>query len=138
MKKLVLFIIPFLAIGCKTIEKVVEVPVETVRTEYKDVYHFDSIYLKENVYIYQRGDTVFRDSTYIKYVEKRIHDTLITHDTIPQIINTETTKTVEKKVPQWWPVWLSLGIVLLYYIITKTTFIEKLKIFIKYLIKLFK
>lgn len=108
MKKIILLAISFFLISCKTTEKIIEVPVETVKTEYKDVYHFDSIYLKENVYIYQKGDTVFRDSTYIKYVEKQIHDTLITHDTIPKVVPIE--KIVEKKVPQWWPVWLMLGI----------------------------
>lgn len=136
MKKAILLIIPFLAISCKTIEKVIEVPVETVRTEYKDVWHYDSIFLKENVYIYKKGDTIFKDSICIKYVEKQVHDTLVTHDTIPKLV--PVTKTVEKKVPQWWPVWLALGIVLLYFVITKTTFIEKLKTFIKYFIKLFK
>lgn len=108
MKKIILLAISFFLIGCKTTEKIIEVPVETVKTEYKDVYHFDSVYLKENVYIYQKGDTVFRDSTYIKYVEKQIHDTLITHDTIPKVVPIE--KIVEKKVPQWWPVWLMIGI----------------------------
>ena len=126
MKKIILLAISFFLVGCKTTEKIIEVPVETVKTEYKDVYHYDSIYLKENVYVYQKGDTVFRDSTYIKYVEKQIHDTLITHDTIPQIINTETTKIVEKKVPQWWPVFLILGLGLLFFYLKDNFDISKI------------
>lgn len=115
-------------IGCKPVKEIVykEIPVEIVKTEYKDVYHFDSIYLKENVYIYQKGDTIFRDSTHIEYIEKQVHDTLITHDTIPQIVNTETIKEVVKNKPQWWPVWLSLGIVGLIYIEKKTKWLSTL------------
>ena len=112
MKKLLIVIPCLLFIACHAPREIIkEVPVEIVKTEYKDLWHFDSIYLKENVYIYQKGDTVFRDSTYIKYIEKQIHDTLITHDTIPQIIYQD--KIIEKKVPQWWPVWLFCGLIIL-------------------------
>jgi hypothetical protein len=136
MKKFI-YILPLVLIGCtspKTIIK--EVPVEVVKTEYKDVYHFDSIYLKENVYVYQKGDTIFKDSIVRHYVEKQIHDTLITHDTIPQIIYQD--RVITKKVPQWWPVWLVLSIVVVYFLITKTKFISNLKEFVKYIINLFK
>lgn len=136
MKK-ILYLIPILFIGCtspKTIIK--EVPVEVVKTEYKDIYHFDSVYLKENVYIHQKGDTVYRDSIIRHYVEKQIHDTLITHDTIPQIIYQD--RIITKKVPQWWPVWLIFSIVVLYFLITKTKIIKSIKLFIDYIIKLFK
>ena len=137
MKKIVLLFICILLIGCtKTKEIVREVPVEVTKTEYKDVWHFDSIYLKENVYIYQKGDTIFRDSIVKHYIEKQIHDTVATHDTIPQIIYRD--RIVEKKVAQWWPVWLSLGIILCYFLITKTKLIENIKQFIKYFINIFK
>ncbi len=109
MKKFIILTLCLLCLACHQPKEIIkEIPVEVVKTEYKDVYHFDSIYLKENVYIYQKGDTVFRDSTHIKYIEKQIHDTLITHDTIPQTVT--VTEVVEKKVPQWWPVWIMLGL----------------------------
>lgn len=108
MKKLFLFLIPFIIISCRTIEKVVEVPMEVVKTEYKDIYHHDSIFQKEYVNVYVKGDTIFKDSIVTKYKEKQVHDTLITHDTIPKVVPIE--KVVEKKVPQWWPVWLMIGI----------------------------
>lgn len=126
MKKLFLFLIPFIIVSCKTIEKVVEVPVEVVKTEYKDVYHHDSIFQKEYVNVYVKGDTVFKDSIVTKYKEKQVHDTLITHDTIPKVVPIE--KIVEKKVPQWWPVWLMLilGVVVGMFFLLKNTF-EKIK-----------
>ena len=117
-----------LLVSCHTPKTIIkEVPVEVVKTEYKDVWHFDSVYLKENVYIYQKGDTIFKDSIVKHYIEKQVHDTLITHDTIPQIIYQD--KIIEKKVPQWWPVWLFCGLIIsggIVYIIYK--FKNKIKI----------
>ena len=138
MKKLI-YIIPFILIGCTTPKEIIrEVPVEVIKTEYKTEYIHDSIYQHDSTYIYMKGDTVFKTVDKLKYIERRVHDTLITHDTIPQIVNTETTVVKEVNKPQWWPVWLALGIVALYFLITKTKFIEKLKEFIKYIINIIK
>ena len=140
MKKLFsLLVFSVLFIGCTTVKEVIkEVPVEVIREVEKTVYVHDTTYTKDSVIIYQRGDTIFKEKLIYKYVGKTVHDTLRTHDTIPQIINTETivTKTVNK--PQWWPVRLAVGIVLLYLLLTKTNFGEIIKNFIKYVIKLFK
>lgn len=138
MKKLI-YIIPFILIGCTTPKEIIrEVPIEVIKTEYKTEYIHDSIYQHDSTYIYMKGDTVFKTVDKLKYIERRVHDTLITHDTIPQIVNTETTVVKEVNKPQWWPVWLVLGIVLLYLLITKTKFLIVIKDFIKYTIKLFK
>lgn len=138
MKKLI-YLIPLFLIGCTAPKEIIrEVPVEVIKTEYRTEYIHDSIYQHDSAYIYMKGDTVFKTVDKLKYIERRVHDTLITHDTIPQIINTETTKIVTKNKPQWWPVWLALGIVALYFLITKTKFIEKLKEFIKYIINIIK
>lgn len=140
MKKI--FSILFLSvlfIGCTTVKEVVkEVPVEVIREVEKTVYVHDTTYTKDSVIVYQKGDTIFKEKLIYKYVGKTVHDTLRTHDTIPQIINTETTVTKTVNKPQWWPVWLALGIVFIYLLLTKTSFIEWVKNFIKYVIKLFK
>ena len=134
-----ILLVSILFIGCTTPKEIIrEVPVEVIKTEYKTEYIHDSIYQHDSTYIYMKGDTVFKTVDKLKYIERRVHDTLITHDTIPQIVNTETTVVKEVNKPQWWPVWLALGIVLLYLLITKTKFINAIINFIKYIIKLFK
>ena len=139
MKNLKLFLLLFLFSACYSPKEIVrEVPVEVVKTEYKTQYIHDTTYNSDTTFIYQKGDTIFKDRTVYKYVGKTVHDTLITHDTIPQTVTITETKVVKEKVPQWWPIWLSLGIVVLYFLITKTKFIEKLKEFIKYIINIFK
>lgn len=76
---IILLIVLWLFTSCKS---TVYVPVESVRTEYKDKYLRDSIYLKELVRIYQRGDTVFKDSTVYKYKDRVKTDSIFIHDSI--------------------------------------------------------
>lgn len=75
-----LLIVLWLFTSCKS--KTVFVPVESVKTEYKDKYLRDSIYLKELVRIYQKGDTVFKDSTVYKYKDRIKTDSIFIRDTI--------------------------------------------------------
>lgn len=67
-----------MVIGCRTHY----VPVETAKTEYKDRLERDSIYFKELVKVYQKGDTVFRDSIVYKYRDRQVKDTVNVTDTI--------------------------------------------------------
>ena len=66
--------------GCKS--KTLYVPVESVKTEYRDKLIRDSIFQKELVRIYQKGDTVFKDSIVYEYKNKFVKDTVNLTDTI--------------------------------------------------------
>ena len=85
MKRIIL-LIPILAIlslfaGCKT--KTVLVPVEKVKIEYRDRLRIDSIYNRDTVNIYERGDTVYLQT--IKWRERFKLDTVsvVRVDSIP-------------------------------------------------------
>ena len=79
----ILLVIPivFLLTGCKT--KTVLVPVEKVKIEYKDRLRVDSVYNRDTVNIYERGDTVYLQT--IKWRERFKFDTVIVvrTDSIP-------------------------------------------------------
>ena len=85
MKRIIL-LIPLLAIlslfaGCKT--KTVLVPVTETKIEYRDRMRVDSIYNRDTVNIYERGDTVFLQT--IKWRERFKIDTVsvVRVDSIP-------------------------------------------------------
>lgn len=85
MKRIIL-LIPILAIlsvftGCKT--KTVLVPVEKVKIEYRDRLRIDSVYNRDTVNIYERGDTVYLQT--IKWRERFKIDTVsvVRVDSIP-------------------------------------------------------
>lgn len=78
--------------GCKT--KTVLVPVEKVKIEYRDRLRIDSVYNRDTVNIYERGDTVFLQT--IKWRERFKFDTVsvVRVDSIPYKV--EVIKEVNK------------------------------------------
>jgi hypothetical protein len=94
MKRIIL-LIPIFAIlslftACKT--KTVLVPVEKVKIEYRDRLRIDSVYNRDTVNIYERGDTVYLQT--IKWRERFKLDTVRYEkiDSIPYFV--EVTKEV--------------------------------------------
>ena len=84
--KRIFLLIPLLAIlsvftGCKT--KTVLVPVDRVKIEYRDRLRIDSVYNRDTVNIYERGDTVYLQT--IKWRERFKFDTVsvVRVDSIP-------------------------------------------------------
>ena len=67
--------------GCKT--KTVLVPVDMIKIEYRDRLRIDSVYNRDTVNIYERGDTVYLQT--IKWRERFKFDTVsvVRVDSIP-------------------------------------------------------
>ena len=96
MKRIIL-LIPILAIlsvfaGCKT--KTVLVPVDRIKIEYRDRLRIDSVYNRDTVNIYERGDTVYLQT--IKWRERFKLDTVsvVRTDSIPYPV--EVVKEINK------------------------------------------
>lgn len=74
----------FMLNGCKS--KTVYVPVESVKTEYRDKIQLDSIYRRDSIYInrYQIGDTIFMEKYIDRFVYKNraIKDSIFKTDSI--------------------------------------------------------
>jgi hypothetical protein len=97
--------------GCKT-TKVVEVPVEVVKTEYvyrdrvDTVIKNDFIKIHDSIYVQISGDTVYKYVERIKYLNSNNNhmsykiDTLIKIDSIPVPITNTVYKEVNKMF--WW------------------------------------
>ena len=90
MKKILFLLFMTLLLGsCKVKEKIVEVPVPQIKTEIKyiDKVKYDSIYLKDSVYIIQRGDTVYNTKVAYRYKYKYLKDTITVNkaDTITRL-----------------------------------------------------
>lgn len=74
----VIFII-LLLIGCG---RTVYVPVETVKTEYKDRLQVDSIHLYDSIFVKIANDTVRIEKYKYKYKDKIVRDSVFINDTI--------------------------------------------------------
>lgn len=111
MKRYLLIASLLLLFGCSS-TKYVEVPVETVRTEYINQLKRDSVYIHDSINVLIEGDTIYKTTT--KYVYKYAHskDTLLIRDTIPKIVTKEIIKEVEVNKLKWYQtmlIYLGLG-----------------------------
>lgn len=88
MKNLILLSLLLLIAGCSHI-KYVEVPVETVKTEYINKEKTDSIFIHvtDSSITIERGDTIILEKYRTIWKDKYIYtrDTVIQKDTIPKI-----------------------------------------------------
>lgn len=88
-KILFLLFMTLLLSSCKVKEKIVEVPIPQIKTEIKyiDKVKYDSIYLKDSVYIIQKGDTVYNNKVAYRYKYKYLKDTITINkaDTITRL-----------------------------------------------------
>ena len=84
MRKILFLLFMTLLLGsCKVKEKIVEVPIPQIKTEIKyiDKIEYDSIYLKDSVYIIQRGDTIYNNKVAYRYKYKYLKDTVTVNKT---------------------------------------------------------
>jgi hypothetical protein len=97
MRNLIIIIFLFLCISCST-SKYIEVPIETTKTEYINQieYKIDSIYIKDSIDRYVKGDTVYIEKWKItyKYKDRIVADTIIKIDSIQTPVYIETVKEV--------------------------------------------
>ena len=82
-KILFLLFITLLLCSCKVKEKIVEVPIPQIKTEIKyiDKVKYDSIYLKDSVYIVQKEDTIYNNKVAYRYKYKYLKDTVTVNKT---------------------------------------------------------
>lgn len=99
MKHLLWFIMVLLFVGCKSV-KYVEVPMETVKTEYVYGSITDSVLIKDSVDRFIYRDTVYIIKTHVERQRTNKTDTITRIDSIPQIVTVE--KIVEVNKQSWW------------------------------------
>lgn len=92
--------------GCKRIEYV-QVPVETVRTDtaYVSKVDRDSIYLRDSIYVMEKGDTVTVWKFRYLYRDKTVRDTIFRSRTD----SIQVPVVVEKELTRWQKAKLDIG-----------------------------
>lgn len=125
IRNLIIFLfISILLYSCAT-TRIQEVPVETIKTEYITNNIIDSIYIRDSIDRWQKGDTIFIYKEKIQYKLKYRTDTIIKIDTIPQIVS--VTKEVKVNYTNWFQKTLmAIGggfiLIIIMYLIYKTKF----------------
>ena len=120
-----LFLLLFLTtlISCTT-TKIVEVPIETIKTEYIEQVKYDSIYSKDSIYIMQKGDTIYNNKVQYLYKYKYLRDTINITDTIPKIVTVRDVQYINQ-LYTWQKLLIVIGIgFILYWIIKLVIYIK--------------
>ena len=123
LKTLFLLLFLTIIISCTT-TKIVEVPVETIKTEYIEQVKYDSIYSKDSIYIMQKGDTIYNNKVQYLYKYKYLRDTINITDTIPKIVTVKDTQYINQ-LYTWQKILIGIGIgFILYWIIKLVIYIK--------------
>ena len=110
-------------ISC-TSTKTIEVPIETIKTEYIEQVKYDSIYSKDSIYIMQKGDTIYNNKVQYLYKYKYLRDTINITDTIPKIVTVKDTQYINQ-LYTWQKILIVIGIgFIIYWIIKLVIYIK--------------
>ena len=77
------------------------IPVETVKTEYRDNFVRDSIVRYDSIYIKEKGDTLIIERYRYLYRDKFVRDSIFINDTIRVPYPIEVVKQVKKPLTGW-------------------------------------
>lgn len=98
MARYIIAALLLLCIGCTTTKYV---PIESVHTEYRDRVNIqrDSIYLRDSIYIENKGDTILVERWRDRWRDRIIRDTINVQrtDTIQNIVEVEKPLTMMQK-----------------------------------------
>ena len=77
------------------------IPVETTRTEYRDNFLRDSIYLRDSIFVKEKGDTLIVEKFSYLYRDKIVRDSIFQTDTIRVPYPVEVVKAVKAPLSGW-------------------------------------
>lgn len=98
---IILFILCCMLFGCKSQVKVIEVPVEKVKTEYLNKLQLDSIHIIDSIFVKDKGDTVFYNKYKYIYRYKNLTDTVIKVDSIQVPYRVDVPGETKTVYPPW-------------------------------------
>lgn len=108
---LVAAIILLMLSGCRTrqitMTEVVEVP--RIEHHYQNTTSRDTIFQKDSVTIFQRGDTIFNNTVQHHYHSVYLRDTISRNDTITVVKPVNVPVPVEKELSRWQKIKMSTG-----------------------------
>ena len=100
MKKQYFYMILLLSV-CSSCRTPQYIPVETVKTEYRDKILKDSIFLYDSVFVKEKGDTLLLERYRYLYKDKIVRDSIFKTDTIRVPYPVEVVKEVKKPLSSW-------------------------------------
>ena len=99
MKKTVIFFAT--ALLCCACETIKYVPIESVRTEYRNSATINSVFLRDSIFVKEKGDTLIVEKYRYLYRDRILRDSVIVRDTLCVPYPVEVVKEVKKPLTGW-------------------------------------
>ena len=84
--------------ACGTIKYV---PIESVKTEYRNIATIDSVFLRDSIFVKEKGDMLIVEKYRYLYRDRIIRDSVIVRDTLRVPYPVEIVKEVKKPLTGW-------------------------------------
>jgi len=97
-KAIIFFALALLCCACKTVKYL---PIETVKTEYRDKILRDSVFQYDSVFVKDKGDTIYLERYRYLYKDKIVRDSIFKTDSIRVPYPVETVREVKKPLSGW-------------------------------------
>lgn len=107
--RVVAVLIMLICIGCKT-HRTIYVPAESKKTEYIDRIKKDSIYTRDSVFLFVKGDTVLLEKYITRYRDRIISDSIVIRDTIPVPYEVVKEKLIKQPLKWYEKAFMYLGV----------------------------
>jgi hypothetical protein len=103
MKKAVIFFaaISFFLYFCSSCKTTQYIPIETVRTEYRNKINTDSIFLRDSIFVKEKGDTFIMEKYRYFYRDRILRDSVFLRDTLRVPYPVEVVKETQKPLSNW-------------------------------------
>ena len=98
MKKSIFAALLCFCCSCGTIKYV---PIETVKTEYRNSTTTDTVFLRDSIFVKEKGDTLIVEKYRYLYRDRILRDSVIVRDTIRVPYPIEVAKEVKKPLSGW-------------------------------------
>ena len=102
MRNLVFIVIIIFLLSACSSTKFVEVPIEVIKKEYIHNTRIDSVYIKDSIDRWQKGDTLYITKWHTKYKYIINTDTVLKTDTITKVVTVVEEKKVEINKLKWY------------------------------------
>ena len=97
-KTVIVYTITLFCCACGTIKYV---PIESVRTEYRNIATIDSVFLRDSIFVKEKDDTLIVEKYRYLYRDRIIRDSVIVRDTLRVPYPVEVVKEVKKPLTGW-------------------------------------
>ena len=94
-------IIIALALSCSACKTVKYVPIETVKTEYRDNFVRDSIFRYDSIFQKEQGDTIFLERYRYLYKDRIVRDSIFKTDSIRVPYPVEVVREIKVPLSGW-------------------------------------